>query len=267
MKRILSFFLLFCMAASLLLTPVSAAGVPQAITPDYKVSFYAFDCFNMQDENGRRSGYGYEMMENIAKYMQCTFSYLGYNNSAEECVQMLREGKLDLYTAAKRTPEREAEFVFSTHPAITATTCMNVKVGNTKVVAGEVDALVNSYIRTPEDEATVESFGETPYYLMARKEDQDLINKIDAAIDQMNVESPNWRADLYNQYYGTQASNIDFTDEEQDLLDQLQQNKAVLRAVFDPDAAPYSYFDEKGGGCRHRRGAVQGNGGGAGPAL
>ena len=137
MKRILSFFLVLCIGASLLLLPVSAANVPQAITPNYKVSFYAFDCYNMQDENGRRSGYGYEMMENIAKYMQCTFSYLGYENSAEECVQMLREGKLDIYTAAKRTPEREAEFAFSTHPAITATTCMNVKVGNTKVVPGD----------------------------------------------------------------------------------------------------------------------------------
>ena len=297
MKKILSCFLLLCLGTNLFLLPVSAANVPQATTPDYKVAFYAFDCYNMQDENGQRSGYGYEMMENIAKYMQCTFSYVGYDQSATECVQMLREGKLDIYTAAKLTPEREAEFAISTHPAITATTCMNVKVGNNKIISGDystynglvigllarhtyndkflewanekgfryeikyyetqtelsnalvdgkVDALVNSYIRTPEDEATIESFGETPYYIMARKEDQDLIDKIDDAIDQMNVESPNWRSDLYNKYYGTQASNIDFTDEEQALLTQLQRNKAVIRAVFDPDANPYSFFNDDG---------------------
>ena len=136
---------------------------------------------------------------------------------------MLRNGDVDIYTAAKKTPQREEEFAFSTHPAITSSTCMNVKVGNNRIVPGdystyngirigflkrhtyndsfldfarekgfdcriiyyetpteltnalindEVDALVNSYIRIPEDEKTIENFGETPYYIMARKEDQ-----------------------------------------------------------------------------------------------
>ena len=116
---------------------VQAKSVLEKKTPDYKVSYYAFDCYNMIDENGKCSGYGYEMMQGITKYMQCTFSYVGYDKSAEECVQMLREGKLDIYTAAKKTPEREKEFAFSKHPAITSTTCMNVKAGNTKVVAGD----------------------------------------------------------------------------------------------------------------------------------
>ena len=298
MKKILACLLTVCALANLLLLPASAANyVPQEESPNYKVAFYAFDCYNMQDENGRRSGYGYEMMQNIAKYMQCTFSYVGYENTAAECVEMLRSGKLDLYTAAKDTPERRAEFAFSTHPAITATTCMNVKVGNDAIVAGDystydglvigllarhtyndaflawakskgfryeikyyetqtelskalvdgaVDALVNSYIRTPEDEKTVETFGETPYYIMARKEDQDLIDQIDAAIDQMNVESPNWRSDLYNQYYGTQSSSADLTAEEAAFLARLQADQTVIRAVMDPDANPYSGYDENG---------------------
>lgn len=117
--------------------PVYAAYVPQEETPDYKVSYYAFDCFNMQDENGQKYGYGYDMMQNLSNYMQCTFSYVGYEKSAKECEEMLRNGELDIYTAAKRTPEREQEFTFSKYPAITATTCMNVKRGNTKVIAGD----------------------------------------------------------------------------------------------------------------------------------
>lgn len=242
---------------------VQAKATLETETPNYKVAYYAFDCYNMIDENGKRSGYGYEMMQGITKYLQCTFSYVGYDKSAEECVEMLREGKLDIYTAAKKTSEREKEFVFSKHPAITSTTCMNVKAGNTKVIAGdystynglkigllrrhtyndsfkafakekgfqceiryyetpteltdalvsgEVDALVNSYIRTPEDEQTVENFGQTPYYLMARKEDQALIDKLDAAIDAMSIETPNWRVDLYNKYYGVQEDNINLTE-------------------------------------------------------
>lgn len=32
--------------------PAFAASVPRRDTPDYKVAFYAFDCYNMQDEDG-----------------------------------------------------------------------------------------------------------------------------------------------------------------------------------------------------------------------
>ena len=189
------------------------------------------------------------MMQGISKYLQCTFSYVGYDKTASECEAMLRNGELDIYTAARRTAKREAKFAFSTHPAITSSTCMNIKVGNERIVAGdystyngirvgflqrhtyngvfldfvkekgfdcdiiyyetptelsnalvndEVDALVNSYIRIPEDEQTIENFGEMPYYIMARKEDQALIDRLDDAIDSMNVETPNWRTEFYN---------------------------------------------------------------------
>ena len=275
--------------------PVSASVLQTGGTPDYKVAFYAFDCYHMQDENGRRTGYGYEMMQGLSGYMQCTFSYVGYDKTAAESVEMLRNGEVDIYTAAKKTVEREMEFAFSKHPAITSTTCMNVKVGNNQIVAGdystyngirvgllrrhtyndsflafakqkgfdctivyyetpteltnaliddEVDALVNSYIRTPEDEKVIENFGETPYYIMARKEDQALIDEIDAAIDSMNVEKPNWRTELYNKYYGTQESNTELTDAEQALLDTMTAEGTTVRAVMNPDANPYSWYED-----------------------
>lgn len=276
-------------------SPVYAADVPKEETPDYKVSYYAFDCFNMEDEYGEKYGYGYDMMQSLSNYMQCTFSYIGYEKSAKECEEMLRNGELDIYTAAKRTPEREQEFVFSTYPAITATTCMNVKRGNNQIVAGdystynglkigllerhtyndsfrafvkekgfdcdivyyktptelsnalidgEVDALVDSYIRTPEDEITIENFGETPYYFMARKENQSLIDDLDRAIDEMNIETPNWRSELYNQYYGSQNSNVEFTADEEALLKKMQADGTVIRAVMRPDSDPYSWYEE-----------------------
>lgn len=50
---------------------------------------------------------------------------------------MLRRGEIDIYTAAKKTPDREEEFAFSTHPAITAYTCLNIKVGNTSIRSGD----------------------------------------------------------------------------------------------------------------------------------
>ena len=279
---------------SLLACTALAASLPKYETREYKVSYYAYDCFNMQDESGRRSGYGYDMMQNIAKYMQCTFSYVGYDKSAKENEEMLRTGEIDIYTAAKKTPEREQDFIFSEHPSITATTCMDVKVGNRNIVAGdystyegirigllsrhtynarfeawaqdkgfshtityyetpaeltnalitgEVDAIINSYIGTPEDERIIEKFEETPYYLMMRKEDQALMDQIDEAMDEMNVETPNWRTELYNEYYGSPSKNDDLTEEEQAYLASLKEEGAVIRAVMNPDGTPYSWYD------------------------
>ena len=275
---------------------VFAAAVPRQETPDYKVAYYAFDCYHMQDENGKKSGYGYEMMQEISKYLQCTFSYVGYENTAKECEEMLRNGEVDIYTAARKTPEREEEFAFSTHPAVTSSTCMNVKVGNNKIVPGdystyagirvgllrrhtyndsfkeftkekgfdceivyydtpteltnalindEVDALVNSYIGIPEDEKIIENFGETPYYIMVRKEDKALVEQLDYAIDRMNVETPDWRTELYNKYYGSEGGSRDLTGEEQELLESMQAENTVIRGIMRPDHAPYSWYEGK----------------------
>ena len=293
-SRLAVAFLAVCLALCWPGAPAFAANVPQVETPDYRVAFYYSANFNMQDAEGNRSGYGYEAMQEISKHMQCTFSYVGYDKTPDESIDALRTGELDLYTAAKRTPEREAEFAFSSHPSITAVTSMNVKVGNTKVVSGdystynglrvgllarhtynnaflefvkqkgfdceivyydtptelsnalvndEVDALVNSYIRTPEDERAVEEFGETPYYFMARQEDQALLDEIDDAIDAMNVETPNWRTDLYNKYYGSADKNVELTESEQVLLDQMRANGTVVRGVMSPDGNPYSWYE------------------------
>lgn len=294
MSRIAALLVCFIIFVSSLPGTAFAAELPHVSTPDYKVAYYAFDCYHMMDENGKMYGYGYEMMQEISNYMQCTFSYVGYDKSAAECVDMLRSGELDIYTAARKSPEREEEFAFSTHPAITAYTCMNVKVGNNRIqagnyatydglkigllqrhtyndkfiewaeskgfsyeikyyetptelskalVSGEVDALVNSYIGTPKDETIIENFGETPYYIMVRKEDKFLVEDIDRAIDQMNIEIPNWRSDLYNEYYGAQALNTEFSEGEQALLSRLQAENAVIKAVLAPDSAPYSYYE------------------------
>ncbi len=70
------------------------------------------------------SGYGYEMLENISHYFQGAFNYIDHDLIANERIRLLDEGKIDLYTAAKKTSEREEKYIFSKHPTITSTTCM-----------------------------------------------------------------------------------------------------------------------------------------------
>ena len=102
---------------------------------------------------------------------------------------------------------------------------------------------MNSYIRIPEDEKTIEDFGDTPYYIMARKEDQSLIDQLDKAIDRMNIETPNWRTELYNKYYGSEENKREFTEEEKALLEELQTGDEPIRAVMNPDMNPYSWYE------------------------
>lgn len=90
----------------------------------------------------------------------------------------------------------------------------------------------------------MENFGETPYYMMARKSDQALIDRLDAAVDSMNEEKPNWRTELYNKYYGAVEDNRTLTQEEQALLHRLQESGEPIRAVMDPDADPYSWYED-----------------------
>ena len=67
----------------------------------------------MQDENGLWSGYGYEMMQGIAKYMQCTFSYVGYDKTAKECEEMLQKWRSrHLYGCQKDTGARGGVCIF-----------------------------------------------------------------------------------------------------------------------------------------------------------
>ncbi len=56
---------------------------------------------------------------------------------------------------------------------------------------------------------------------MARKESQDLIDKIDEAIDIMNIEMPNWCTNLFNLYCGSPDRNVQFSTKESAYLKQL----------------------------------------------
>lgn len=114
---------------------------------------------------------------------------------------------------------------------------------NRALVENDVDAVVNSYIRIPEDERTIENFGQTTYYFMARKKDQPLLDQIDSAINQMNVQTPNWRSTLFNRYYGSQENSAVLSDEEAALLRELQASKAVIRGVQNPAAAPCAWYE------------------------
>ena len=75
-----------------------------------RVGFFEMNGYHMQDEDGNRSGYGYDTLRLMARYWDVDYEYIGYDKSWSEMQKMLEDGEVDLVTSARKTPEREEIF-------------------------------------------------------------------------------------------------------------------------------------------------------------
>lgn len=88
----------------------------QAARPDeeekvVKIGYLGYEGFITQDANGNYSGYGVEFLDEVADYTgwQYEFLYADYESQLEN----LRTGQIDFIIELQKTPEREAELLFS----------------------------------------------------------------------------------------------------------------------------------------------------------
>ncbi len=282
------------LAAALLLLglcPALAAG--QEVL---RVGFFAFSGYHVIEEDGRRSGYGYEFLQKLASHADWTYEYVGYDGSYADALDMLRSGEVDLVTSVSKTPEREAEFLFSDQDIGVNSTIMTVKAGNQRIVEGDyatydgitigmltansknlnferfaqshgftyhpmyfdeqdeltralqegtIDAAVTGSLRQLENEWLFESFDASPFYVCVRRDRPELMARINHAIDDLDLNTPNWRDTLHDTYYTTDTTgDIIFSTEERAFLSELQQSGSVLRVLFNPAWAPYSFFED-----------------------
>jgi len=89
----------FYKAAVFLLALVCIAGLyPLAARAEYtaetprdtvKVGFFAMDGYHMMDEDGRKSGYGYDFLRLMARYWDVEYEYIGYDKGWSDMQQML----------------------------------------------------------------------------------------------------------------------------------------------------------------------------------
>ena len=103
-------------------------------TETIRVGFFNMDGYHMIDENGVRSGYGYDFLRLMAKYIDVDYEYIGYDKSWEDMQQMLEDGEIDMLTSARRTSERDEVFDFS-KPIGTDYTQITVRSNNNKIIA------------------------------------------------------------------------------------------------------------------------------------
>lgn len=133
----------FYKAAVFLLALVCIAGLyPLAARAEYtaetprdtvRVGFFAMDGYHMMDEDGRKSGYGYDFLRLMARYWDVEYEYIGYDKGWSNMQQMLENGEIDIGTATRKTPEREEKFDFS-RPIGNNECMLTVRSDNTSVI-------------------------------------------------------------------------------------------------------------------------------------
>lgn len=96
-----------------------------------RVGFFQFDGYQETDADGVHSGYGYDLLGLVQRYANVNFEYVGCQNSLSECLQMLRDGEIDLLTSSPRSAERMSEFDF-TLPVGESSVMLNVRASDSR---------------------------------------------------------------------------------------------------------------------------------------
>lgn len=125
-NRIIGLILAVVLGLTILTNSVSATSETKKI----RVGFFAFEGYHMVDDNGNRSGYGYDLLQHMAGYTNWEFEYVGYDKSWSEMQQMLANGQIDILTSAQKTAARLEKFDFSDESIGTSSAILTVKAGN-----------------------------------------------------------------------------------------------------------------------------------------
>ena len=91
--------------------------------------------------------------------------------------------------------------------------------------------------------ASLKKFGSSDFYVIVKKGNTELLNKINYAIDRMNAAEGSWKTTLYNKNYETtDTKNLEYTEEEKRIIAQYSKENP-LHVLCDPTRYPYSYTE------------------------
>lgn len=117
-KEIIRFLLIFIAMVGVWQLPMQTA-VSMEVFPHrqtVRVGFYRMSGYHDIAPDGQRYGYGYDYLHLISRYIDWRYEYIGYEKGWLDMFAMLDSGEIDLITAAQKTPERAAKYIFSDKP-------------------------------------------------------------------------------------------------------------------------------------------------------
>jgi len=107
--------------------------------------------------------------------------------------------------------------------------------------SGEVDALVTSILYYDEAYKVLDAFSPQPFYFMTYKENKELMNELNTAMNRIQTTYPTLLEELLHDYYPVYETQF-YTREELDYME----NGRVLRVAYVSDRKPLSFTNEKG---------------------
>ncbi len=117
----------------------------QAVTPKVvRVGVFESQGFYGKDESDNPTGYGYAYLQEIAKNNAYTYEYR--YGTWPECLEMLRNGEIDLLDAAPKTAGLEHEFLFSEYPTGRTYSTLSVASDNTDIALNDYQAFNGMHI-------------------------------------------------------------------------------------------------------------------------
>ncbi|MDE6585746.1 MAG: response regulator [Clostridia bacterium] len=110
---------------------------------------------------------------------------------------------------------------------------------------GEIDAILSSNLRKPENEKVLDIIEEADIYAIVRKGDTELLKEINYAIEQMDINEGDWQNVLFYRYYGTNYSSaLSFTEREKAYIERVVSGEKTITATALGDRQPYSYVED-----------------------
>lgn len=288
--------LLICLLL-VLSDPATADASGHAHNKKVKAGIFYFDGYHMKDREGRLTGYGIEVLNLISEYSHLNFEYVGYEDSWDDMLDMLKDGTIDVVTSARKIPEREKEFAFSL-PLGKNDTILSIPTGSSKLRTGDyetydgmlvgilagssqnqklkdfaenkgfsyhtrvykdygrlaadlqdgrIDAVLSSNLRNRKNEKTLETIGSDTFYAIVRKDDTELLDEIDQAIGQMDINEGDWANILFYKYYENSRPSVSaFTEREKAYIQDVVSGKKKIVVTSTGDRPPYSYVQDGG---------------------
>lgn len=125
-----AFLLFLLLLAGLLPPPRASAQAAKTV----RVGWFESP-FNITDQLGRRSGYGYDYQQKIAAYTGWTYEYV--EGSWPELLQMLMDGRIDLLSDVSYTQERAGKILYSSLPMGAEEYYLLVAPGNREITSDD----------------------------------------------------------------------------------------------------------------------------------
>ncbi len=109
-----------------------------------------------------------------------------------------------------------------------------------------VDAIVSGSLRRLNNEWIYEQLDFKPFYIVVKKGNSKLLQEVNNAIKQLEIQHPGFVDELMDRYYSNKTpgdTGICFSDTEQAFIQSVEQNERFFSVLVHPDRMPFSKLD------------------------